>query len=63
MVCHITARACAEGVREQGAEGDVWASEGGVTGEWRKLRGEELQGLYCLPNVMMSGACSTYGGE
>jgi hypothetical protein len=25
---------------------------GEVTGEWRKLHGEELQGLYCLPNVI-----------
>ena len=42
-----------------------------VTGEWRKLHSEEINGLYCSSNVIggdqikneMGGACSTYGGE
>ena len=39
-----------------------------VTEEWRKLHYEELNDLYCSPNVQikkneMDGVCSTYGGE
>jgi hypothetical protein len=43
-----------------------------VTGDWRKLHNEELNGLYSLPNIVrviksrrieMGGACSTYGGR
>jgi len=43
-----------------------------VTGEWRKLHNEELNGLHCSHNSFrgdqieknyMGGACSTYGGE
>jgi hypothetical protein len=37
-----------------------------VTGEWRKLHNEELNGLYSfagdkIEKIEMGGACSTYG--
>jgi hypothetical protein len=43
-----------------------------ATGEWRKLHNEEINDLYCSPNVVRviksrkiatGRACSTYGGE
>jgi hypothetical protein len=43
-----------------------------LTGEWRRLHGEELHKLYSLPNIIsggqikkneMGGACSAYGGR
>ena len=34
-----------------------------VTGEWRRLHNEELNGLYSLPNINEMGwACGSYGG-
>jgi hypothetical protein len=37
-----------------------------VTGEWRRLHDEELNGLYSSPNIIwvikVGGPCSTYGG-
>lgn len=30
----------------------LWASEGEVTEEWRKLHNEELCDLYCFPNII-----------
>ena len=43
-----------------------------VTGEWMKLHNEELNDLYCSPNIVrvikmekieMGGTCGTYGGR
>jgi hypothetical protein len=42
-----------------------------VRGEWRRLHNEELNDLYCSPNIVraiksesvMGGACSMYWGE
>ena len=36
-----------------GAEGIIFGAErDGVTGEWRKLHNEELNDLYCPPNIV-----------
>jgi len=45
-----------------------WPKRDEVTGEWRKLHYEELNDLYCSPNIQikkneMDRASSTYGGE
>jgi hypothetical protein len=39
-----------------------------VTGEWRNLHNEQLNYLYCSPNIIRAKnergrVCSTYGGE
>ena len=43
-----------------------------MTEEWRKLHNDELNDLYCSPNIVrvikiekneMGGACSAYGRE
>ena len=41
-----------------------------VTGDWRKLHNEELNDVYCSPNIvrviksrMMGEVCSAYGGQ
>ena len=46
LVSHIRGGTEAEGVGECGAERDE------VTGDWRKLRSEKLNDLYCTPNVI-----------
>jgi hypothetical protein len=39
----------------------------GITGEWRKLHNEELNDLYCSPNIVRviksRMRCGTYGGR
>jgi hypothetical protein len=40
-----------EVVREWGAEEDIWAKRGRVTGGWRKLHNEELHDLFFLPSI------------
>jgi hypothetical protein len=30
----------------------IWASRDEVKGEWRKLHNEELNDLYCTPNIV-----------
>jgi len=38
LVPHVAGGTYAEGVREQGAEKDIWVSEDEITGEWRTQR-------------------------
>jgi hypothetical protein len=33
-------------------EQEYWSKRDEVTGEWRKLHNEELNGLYSLPNIV-----------
>jgi hypothetical protein len=40
-------------VFQNGVLGEIFGPERGeVTGEWRKLHNEELNDLYCLPNIV-----------
>jgi hypothetical protein len=39
-------------VFENGVEGNFGSKRGEVTGEWRKLRNEELNDVYSLPSVV-----------
>jgi len=32
--------------------GNIWGKRDKVTGEWRKLHNEELNDLYCSPNIV-----------
>lgn len=50
LVFNIKGRVSAEGVRNYGAEGDVWG--GLMTGERRRLRSEE-HGVCCSPNIFI----------
>jgi hypothetical protein len=59
----LTLREWVEGLREQGAEEDIWADEGG-----NKRR--QHSGMICLQQILigggvgdMGGACDTCGGE
>jgi hypothetical protein len=45
LVSHVQGRTYAEGVREQGAEGSMWAKREEVMGNWRELLSEELRYL------------------
>ena len=42
----------AEDVREQGAEGNIWAWEGRKERRRRKLHSRGLQALYCSPDIV-----------
>jgi len=51
-VAHTEGGTWADGVWEQGVEGDIWVWEGRGNGEWRRLHNEELIDLYCSPNIV-----------
>jgi hypothetical protein len=65
LVFVVKGRTQDEGVRGYGAEE--------VMRDWRKLHSEELQDLYCSPNIIwamkstrmtwMGGTCGTNGGD
>jgi hypothetical protein len=44
-VCHIKGGTQAVGVGEWGAEGGIWVSDGELTGDQRRVRGEKLHGF------------------
>jgi hypothetical protein len=52
MVCHVERKTQANGVREKGVEQDIWAEKDKVTGEWRRLRNEELHDPYFSPSLV-----------
>jgi hypothetical protein len=58
--------------KNRGLRGIFLAERDEVTGEWWVLHNEELNDLYCSPNIRlvdqikkneMGKACSAYGGE
>jgi hypothetical protein len=49
LVSDIKGGTYTEGVREQGAEENMWSKE---TGDWRKLDNEELHNLYSSPDII-----------
>jgi hypothetical protein len=42
VICYIKGRAYIEGIREQGAEENIWTQEEEVAGSWIRLHREEL---------------------
>jgi hypothetical protein len=52
VVSHVKTVTWAEGVREWGAEKDIWAKWVQTMGDWRKLQNDELRGLYSSPNIV-----------
>jgi hypothetical protein len=64
LIWNIEGRTYTDGIREVGAEENIWNKEGG----WRKLHNEELHSLYSLPSIIrmttkdeIARACSMYG--
>jgi hypothetical protein len=53
LVCDIEGETQTEGVREQGAEENIWTEKKDeVTGGWRKLHNEELRNFYSLRSII-----------